>query len=447
MRLTLFVLRGLSAALFCAVLCAVLCACGDDPASPPSEPAAVDPDFVRTDMPALPDLTGIDAEVAELVRAVHAKLSSHRELDTGLWLHYGRVLHAHGYNLEAEVAYVRAAQGAEEARFESLYLAATVLREIDVARSLEHVTAALALRDDLGNAHVLAGVLHEAQSNMGAARRAFERAHATEPTSHSAFGLGRVALANGDHARAIHHFETALNGAPDHHEILAPLARAYNLAGRDADAERTAARVRTEELPTALSDVFLREVLLQGTSYQGYVSRGDDAAANGRRAEAIELFGRAIAKRPQAVETVLSRAVLLAEVGRFEDALIDVRRVLELKVGHAGALCLAARCHVALDRNDEAERALKTALELHPEHRLARYALAQLIAPDRPKKARTLLAGLVGELPEFVEGRLLFARVLADLGETEHALFHVKLVLRKQPENELAAALRTELEQ
>jgi len=126
---------------------------------------------------------------------------------------------------------------------------------------------------------------------------------------------GLVALAAGEHEEAIRHLRAALEQEPTSPEALRELARAYDLAGRLAEAEAAYHRAtdlrpdwatfkdlgvfynRHGRLEEALP-LFQRVVELTPDSYGGWANLGGIQLRLGRHAQAIQALERSIQLKP-----------------------------------------------------------------------------------------------------------------------------------------------------
>ncbi|MHB8528542.1 MAG: tetratricopeptide repeat protein [Caulobacteraceae bacterium] len=138
-----------------------------------------------------------------------------------------------------------------------------------------------------------------------------------------------------------------------------------------------------------------RHACEEATTVHNQMRLAKAAQALGRHEEAQALFGEA-AQGIHADDPVLllGRAVSLIELGRFEDALLLMRRLDEQGgEGHAPAASLAlGRIYEGLGRTAEAEGAYQSAAERLPGlEGLGRYA-AFLARTGRPAEAREAIA-------------------------------------------------------
>lgn len=81
---------------------------------------------------------------------------------------------------------------------------------------------------------------------------------------------------------------------------------------------------------------------------------------------AILLATRLIGRSQQFAEAYNQRAIAHFMTGRFEQSAQDCLRVLELNPYHIGALAGLGRCHLQLDRPDDALATYERALKIQP---------------------------------------------------------------------------------
>jgi Tfp pilus assembly protein PilF len=119
-------------------------------------------------------------------------------------------------------------------------------------------------------------------------------------------------------------------------------------------------------------------------------NRGFALLQDGRHAEALRDFNRAIELNPADADAFLGRGVLSSRTGRHAAALADLDRALELDPGYAEAF--AKRCFVKmmLDQPADAVSDCERAVRLDPGHRDARTNLGVVYAAlGRVQEAET----------------------------------------------------------
>ena len=135
-------------------------------------------------------------------------------------------------------------------------------------------------------------------------------------------------------------------------------------------------------------------------------------AGQGRLAEAVLGFERALAERPDDPLVRFNLARTLANAGARLEVIPHLERAIELRPNFAAAWNLLGAVHEQLGEPEAARRALERALEIAPERGPTYVDLARvLVAAERPEEARRYLRhGVRAALePEVVE------RALAEL--------------------------------
>ncbi|MDP3071761.1 MAG: tetratricopeptide repeat protein [Opitutaceae bacterium] len=178
-------------------------------------------------------------------------------------------------------------------------------------------------------------------------------------------GLARIVTAEGKAHEALEHYKEALRLDPAFSPAWAGLGELLVGAANWSEA------VPVLERAVALhgSDAAVRELLGVGLMQVG------------RPAEAVGQFEAALRLRPKMLGTVCNLVVALSDAGRREEAVALARDVAQRAPGAAQAHYALGHALRAAGRTDEAIAALSRALELQPDHHVAREALARLRAP------------------------------------------------------------------
>lgn len=202
------------------------------------------------------------------------------------------------------------------------------------------------------------------------------------------------ALSAPDAAPALHHLRAeALAGLLDYASALESLERAPTdadasvlrvrllaLLGRDREADEAARALAASGAPLSPSSRAVLAEALRGA---------------GLPAAAAAALGPPEAGEPPAL--TLERARLRIAADDCAGAVAPLRRVLSSPSSVNGAARELGRCLALLDREEEAERWLRRAVEESPGDRAARFRLGQLLAQDedarRAAEGRRLLRG------------------------------------------------------
>jgi len=149
--------------------------------------------------------------------------------------------------------------------------------------------------------------LAESANDPAAARAAYHQALAEAPGHPAAaFGLGRLALREGDFMAAIEHCRAGLAVAPAHAGLLTTLGHALRLSGALAAAAEAlgAAVAATPDDAAAwlaLGNVCMEAELAQVETARAAVSAAPKIASPDLLERAVDAFGRAAALRPETV--------------------------------------------------------------------------------------------------------------------------------------------------
>jgi predicted Zn-dependent protease len=220
-------------------------------------------------------------------------------------------------------------------------------------------------------------------------------------------------------AEAERHLARCRSACPDDPVFQLASARVARRAGRLDDAQ--AFLTRSRELSADSEAVFLEAALLR---VQG-----------GHPGDWENYLWSRVLNEDKSQQLILE-ALALGNIKtfRFEQAL----HCLDVWIkgqDDAQALCWRGQIKLDFDNVSEAEEDFKRALELDPEHREARLALANiLLGHQAPGEALAEFKRVQEQDPEERPATLGVARCLRDLGEAEQALVLVEGLLSKEPD-------------
>jgi len=177
------------------------------------------------------------------------------------------------------------------------------------------------------------------------------------------FNLAIVLENQGLAAQAMEKYGAALEREEDHHAARHNLARLLAREGRLADAERE----YLVALETARGQPMHASILL---------GLGDVVAAQGRVAEASELYADATEIDPRFAPAWGRLGNALAETARHADAAVAFGRALDLDPQDVEALSGMGFSLLFRERIDEATTAFRSALAIRPDHLRSRNGLA-----------------------------------------------------------------------
>ena len=145
-------------------------------------------------------------------------------------------------------------------------------------------------------------------------------------------------------------------------ELPAVWARAYRLAGRDADAKRAAVLARRRQGGRGFRDPFVDSAVREGVSYASLIGRAIQEAAAKNHRGALDLVNQALSARPEEVEAQVFCGVLLLQLDRPEEAAGWFDTVLDREPDHARALALKGRTFLALGDEVRGLQSLRASL-------------------------------------------------------------------------------------
>jgi tetratricopeptide (TPR) repeat protein len=340
----------------------------------------------------------------------------------------GRILHAWEQWAAARESYARAAALAPGA-FEWPYLEAVVLQRLArPAEAAVRLEAALAITHDSLPARIK---LAEALLDAGDLdRSAVAFARVTEPAGQPAvqFGLGRIAAARGDHARAIGHFERAIALYPEFGAAHYSLALSCRAVGRRDDARAALERhAKYGALWPAVEDPIVAAVAALREDATALLQRGVKHAEAGDFEAAIEAHEAALAANPSLAQ---AHANLISLYGRTRDwakAEAHYRAVVKLAVNVADAHYDYGVLLGLQERWDEAALAYREALVLNPLHAQARNNLGQIYERQRKlEEAAAEYTHAVESQPTLRIARFNLGRMLIALGRPDEAALELR---------------------
>ena len=334
-------------------------------------------------------------------------------------------------------------------------------RHLDAA--LASYQAALAIEPHNPAALIRTGNTYLARDEPDAARIYFERASVLPgATAAARAGLAKAAVARGDFAAAVSHFEAALTEMPQASALHYPLAIAYRELG-DVEAARRHLALRGDVVapfPDPLTEGLLQlatgagvhlmlghRALRLGNAEAAAERFRQALAANPRSAAAHQALGGALAQLGDTESTVrhysaslaiepenpqlhYNLGTVLVERGEDEQAIRHFQAALKWLPDYHNARYNLATALAQAGRFAEAEVHYRALLEAEPGDHATRFYLAQtLIRLARHDAAAELLAGLVAEDPGRIRARLALAAALLANGEEIGAAGHLEVVL------------------
>jgi len=213
-------------------------------------------------------------------------------------------------------------------------------------------------------------------------------------------GLGRIALEDGDNARARDLLLQALEIWPDVSRVHYPLALAYRGLGEIDKAREHMARYR--ELEGGQIAEFMQEMASLPTNAAQRAKLGRDAF----------------------------------EAGRLQQAESELRAALAADPGFAPARLYLSRTLAALGREQQAQAEMERAIEQAPDEPAVNYYYGLMLERHGDAtRAREHLERAVNGAPENELARMALADVLMNLGEREAALRHYRRLEQRHPDS------------
>lgn len=144
----------------------------------------------------------------------------------------------------------------------------------------------------------------------------------------------------------------------------------------------------------------------------------------GRLAEAVALYDRALAAKPDLEIAARQRLLALAHLGRGEEALAELEAALDAHPDDANAHRQLAEAQALLGQRPAAVATLLAAVDRLPqEHGLKADAARLLLANKEAGRAGTLLKGWLDETPDLADERRRILRLLLDEARIEAGFF------------------------
>jgi predicted CXXCH cytochrome family protein len=244
----------------------------------------------------------------------------------------------------------------------------------------------------------------------------------------------------GDAAKSIQPYQDALRRSPDWILALRKLAAAQEAAGHSAAAVASLQRAlqltpRNASIWNELGQMYLRRqkvsdavpALQKALQLDADIPEAHNslgillAQAHDPRAESA--FRNAIQLQPEYVE---ARANLASMLTGAQSA-FEYERALQIQPADVPARLGYAEALRGLHRLDDAERQLRTAVELDPQSPDAHYQLGSLLEEQsRQEEAFAEYTAAVRVRPDFAQAHLALANLLIRRGEIEAAASHLR---------------------
>lgn len=238
------------------------------------------------------------------------------------WLQLGRVLHAHGLTEDAAGAYAEASERAETdgARLQAAYLAGVAWLDRSPALARRELTRAESIDGAYPIVKLRLARLDEREGHLERARARYEAVLQRIDSAHAELGLARLAFAADELGEALRRVDRALALRADFREAHATRSQVLAALGRPEEARDAATRAAASNETTEFTDPFLQDVHREVRSFTGLLLQANRHRTAGRHGPALIAAERALEVRPDHPDARLTRAVLLTELGRTDEA-------------------------------------------------------------------------------------------------------------------------------
>ncbi|HJT60984.1 MAG TPA: tetratricopeptide repeat protein [Burkholderiales bacterium] len=282
------------------------------------------------------------------------------------------------------------------------------------------------------------GLQHHGAGRLREAEALYRQALAEDPQNIDALHfLGVVALQRGDPAQAVVLISQALSRNPANPPACNNLGLA--LAAQGKRREAVSAWLEALALHPEFADAAhnLREnlrVLQPDPASDAHFSQGNADKDQGRLAEAIASYQKAVALAPAFAAAHVNLGGALAQQGRHAEACLSFRKALVLEPELPGAWFNLGFCAYQLGDHASARTALARYLKAQPQDRDALMVLAAIhfLSNELDEAAGCVERVLAGD-PNAAAAHSLMADVLRNQGRHREALRHYELAVAHDP--------------
>lgn len=157
------------------------------------------------------------------------------------------------------------------------------------------------------------------------------------------------------------------------------------------------------------------------------------ALRRGRLSQAIKRLGKAVATAPDpAARTNLG--IALAEAGRLDEAVAELRRAAQGDAPHPPALCNLGVAYLRQNRRAEAVAALRRAVTLQPDYTRAWLELGVALQDHDPDQAIACYREVLAQAPRHADALYNSAILLQAQGDFSAAAAHFDACLAQEPD-------------
>ncbi|MGF1613576.1 MAG: tetratricopeptide repeat protein [Gammaproteobacteria bacterium] len=366
-----------------------------------------------------PDLTQVEQRVRGELEAAAAEFSnlagapqlSDQELGSA-YGELGALYHAHHMDDAAEACYLNAEQlVAREFRWPYL-LGYLYQRQGRFKQALAAYRRAQAAQSDYPPLRLRLAEMYLSVDRPEQARPLFTAALETEENWAAAtYGLGKIALLEGDYEQALQWFQQALRSAPQASRVHYQMAMAYR--GRGAVAEARAHLAQRGDIEPPFSDPVVQtlEQLVAGARVHLY--RAMQAVWAKKFERAAQEFRQVVTLEPENVSAHVGLARALYLIGRPAEAQTTLEAALVLAPDDAQAHYFLGRLLQEAESDAAAKPHYEATLATDPHHGGAHFFLANALMRARQfKQAARHYGEAAQRLPEDLPARQLQAMAL-----------------------------------
>ncbi len=303
----------------------------------------------------------------------------------------------------------------------------------DFPEAEAHLARALEIRPGDPAVLIRLGEVRLQLGHLDDARQAFEAALPAPGAAAAAhFGLGRVALLQGDARAAVGHFVSALSTQPGAAEIRSPLAIAYRKLGRLDDAR--AALTAYGKGRVTFPDPILDQVARLNVGSRQFIQYGTSALREKRFADAVQAFRKVLKSEPGNATAWMNLGVALEGLGNRASAERSYRKAVQLQPALARAHYNLGTLLVARGVAGEGIEHLETAVRLDPESPDALFNLGRALEETgEPAQALDLYDRLLKLAPQDLDTRFHHAQTLSALGRHDEAATELGTIVVAAP--------------
>jgi tetratricopeptide (TPR) repeat protein len=165
------------------------------------------------------------------------------------------------------------------------------------------------------------------------------------------------------------------------------------------------------------------------------VNRGNELLAQGKAAEAVEVFKEAMRLNPKDDDVHYNLGLALARLGKYEESIQQYQEALRIFPNYAEAHNNLGNVLMRLDRNDEAIQHFEQAVKIMPDYASAHNNLGTAMQKvGRTQDAFGHFREAVKLNPDYWQAHFNLGTSCLRLGQLSEARSEFEAVLRQQPD-------------